>query len=383
MTMALRGAALLSFIFFTACAPHASTQAERSTSAVPVSVASVRQIAFSTPLALSGSVAARRQAGVGAVAAGRIVAMYVRTGDAVVAGQPIARIDDAAYRAAYAQAVGSAGAAAANVNQVQAQVQAASARLRLAEATARRMTILYREGAISAQQNDQAQAELASSRAAVVQARAGVDAAIGSRSEADAAISAASVPLEEVVVRAPFDGVVLSRAVDPGAVVGAGSSIATIQDNSHLELDVALPEDAANAVHTGMRVSVKIDALENRVLFGRVRAVISSDNPALRSELVKIDLPATRGLFAGMFARVRFPGRAHAAPAVPMTALVNRAGQDGIFTVNNDRAQFIPIQTGATKDGWIEVGMLPATAHEVVVKGVQNVTDGATVAIDP
>ena len=384
MTVALRGAALLGCIILAACSGNGGTHsADRSSSAIPVSIVSVRQLAFSTPLELSGSVAAQRQAVVGAVAAGRVVAIDVRSGDSVVAGQPIARIDDAAYRAAYGQALGSAGAAAASVHEAKARADAARAQLRLADVTAKRMSTLYREGAISAQQNDEAQAALASSRSGMLQAQAAIGSALGSRREADAAVSAASVPLGESIVRAPFDGVVLSRAVDPGAVVGAGSTIATIQDNSHLELDVAVPEDVASTVHNGFRVSVKVDALGNGILTGRVRAVTSSDNPALRSEIVKIDLPPAPGLFAGMFARVRFAGRVHTATAVPMTALVNRAGQDGVFAVHSGRAQFIPIQTGATKAGWVEVAKLPATARDVVVKGVQNVTDGATVAIDP
>jgi membrane fusion protein (multidrug efflux system) len=384
MTVALRGAVLLSCIVFAACSGHVTARmTDRSASAVPVSTVSARQIAFSTPLELSGSIAAQRLAVVGAVAAGRVVAMNVRSGDSVVAGQTIARIDDAAYRAAYAQAIGSAGTAVANINEAKAQADAARTRLRLAEVTAKRMSTLYREGAISAQQNDEAQASLASSRAGVLQARAAIGAALGSRREADAAVSAAAVPLGESVVRAPFDGVVLSRVVEPGAVVGAGSPIATIQDNSRLELDVAVPEEAASTVHNGQTVPVNVDALGNRVLSGRVRAVISSEDPALRSELVKIDLPRAPGLFAGMFARVRFAGRSHSATAVPMSALVNRAGQDGIFAVRSGRAQFVPVQTGATRGGWVEVGNLPATARDVIVKGMQKLTDGATVAIDP
>lgn len=376
--VALVGAGLL----LISCAPqranpsHDGTQPPQS-----VQTATVRTMAFSTPLELSGSVVASRQAAVGAVAAGRVVEVFVRTGDAVVAGQPIARIDDASYRAAYAQARGSQGAAEANVAAARAQANAAASRLHLAEVTARRMAMLYREGAISQQQNDEAQADLASSRAALAQAQAQIGAALGSRNEAGAALSAAGVPLGEAVIRAPFDGVVLARQVDPGAVVGAGNPIATVQDNTHLELDVSVPEDAAVAIHPGSTVTVRVDALGGKSLGGHIRSITAARDAALRAADVKVDLPSTHGLLAGMFARVRIAGPSHVARAVPTAALVNRAGQDGVFAIEDTVALFVPVRTGATQGGWIEVGGLPAHVQRVAVTGVAGLTDGAAVAV--
>lgn len=376
---ALIAAALLLTV---SCGPrHASSPHDGSQSPQSVRTAPVRTIAFSTPLELSGNVAAAREAAVGAVAAGRVVAMFVRTGDAVVAGQPIARIDDASYRAAYVRAQGSQGAADANVAGARAQASAARARLNLSEVTARRMATLYREGAISEQQNDEAQADLASARAALAQAQAQIDAALGSRSEAGAALNAAAVPLDEVIIRAPFDGVVLARQVDPGAVVGAGSPIATVQDNAHLELDVSVPEDAVAAIHPGTPLVVNVDALGKQPLHGRIRSVTAGRDPALRAADVKIDLPAARGLLAGMFARVRIAGPSHLSPAVPVSALVNRNGQDGVFAIEDTVALFVPVQTGATQLGWIEVGNLPIRVGRVAIAGVAGLTDGATIAV--
>ena len=378
---ALFGAALLLTV---SCAPrHASSPHDGTQPPQSVRTAAVRTMAFSTPLELSGNIAAAREAAVGAVAAGRVVAIFVRTGDAVVAGQPIARIDDASYRAAYARARGSQGVADANVAGARAQANAASARLRLAETTARRMATLYREGAISQQQNDEAQAELASSRAALTQAQAQIEAALGSRNEAGAAVSAAAVPLDEVVIRAPFAGVVLARQVDPGAVVGAGSPIATVQDNAHLELDVSVPEDAAAGIRPGASVMVRVDAAGAQRLQGRIRSITAARDAALHAADVKIDLPSTHGLLAGMFARVRIAGPSHSSPAVPVAALVNRNGQDGVFAIEDTVALFVPVQTGVTQRGWIEVANLPLRVGQVAVSGVAGLTDGATVARVP
>ena len=365
----------------TSCGARHSTESQSKQSPQTIRTASVRTIEFATVRELSGTIAASRQAAVGSVAAGRVVAIYVRTGDTVTAGEPIARIDDAEYRAGYAQARGSANAASATVARARAEAESARARLHLAEVTAGRMSVLYRQGAISAQQNDEAQADLASARAALTQARAEIGAAAGSQGAADAAVAAASVPLDEALIRAPFDGVVLSRAVDPGAVVGAGSPIATIEDNHSLELDVAVPEEAVSALHDRMPVRVRLDAIGKRTISGRVRAIVPSNDPLLRSATVKIELAQTNGLLAGMFARVSLQGPKHRAAAVPVAALVERAGQQGVFAVNDSRAVFIPVQTGMTQNGWLELENLRNDIHEVAVDGVAGLDDGKAVAI--
>lgn len=382
MKLPLRAAALGAMLLVaTSCGARQSTHSRAAQTAPTIHTAAVRTIDFATVLDLSGSVAATRQAVVGSVAAGRVVAIFVRTGDSVTAGQPIARIDDAEYRAGYAQARGSANAASAGVARARAQAESARARLQLADVTARRMSALYRQGAISAQQNDEAQADLASARAVLSQARAEIGSAVGSQGAADAAVAAASVPLGEALIRAPFDGVVLSRAVDPGTVVGAGSPIATIEDTNRLELDVAVPEEAVPAVRDGMPVRVRIDALGGKALSAHVRAVIASGDPMLRSATVKIDLVPTNGLLAGMFARVSLSGPTHRAAAVPVAALVERAGQRGVFAVKDSRAVFIPVQTGMTENGWLELQNLPGDVHDVAVDGVAELSDDEAVAI--
>jgi multidrug efflux pump subunit AcrA (membrane-fusion protein) len=371
----LAGAAALS----ASCASRAPQEA----APLAVRTAPVRTVAFAPTLDLSGSVAAARQVAVGAVVAGRVDEIMVRAGDRVAAGEPIARIDDASYRAAYAQTLGSAAAADAGVALARAQAEAARSRLALAQTTARRFAALYDAGAVARQQYDEVQAELKTTQASYAQAQAGIGAAAGTRSEARAAVDASKVPLAETLVYAPFDGVVLTRNVDPGAVVGPGSPIATVSDERNLELDVSLPEDAAGAVRPGANVAIRVDALGGRTIPGSIRAVIPSGDAALRSVLVKIDLAPQPGLYAGMFARARFPGVAHRAPAVPAAAVVTRNGQDGVFSIEGSHAAFVPVQLGATQGGWVEVSDLPARIRTVAISPVERLTDGTAVAATP
>src|SRR5579875_2494955 len=213
MRARLFGAMLLGSLALVACSHH--TTPPSTTDPVPVHVGIAADRALDSYLDLAGSISAIDSVNVGAISAGRIVAMNVRVGDRVTAGQVLAQVDAAGYRARLAQAESRTQAAAAQATAAAAQVQTARAQLQLAEATARRMSVLYREGAISRQEYDQTQADLEAAYAGLRQAASGYAAARAAAAAARAAVGAAragagaaSVPVYDAVVRAPFPGIV-------------------------------------------------------------------------------------------------------------------------------------------------------------------------------
>lgn len=360
------------------CAPHHAQAA--ADPAVPVTLAVARTAAFSTPLELSGTLSAVHTTTLGAAAAGRIVDVNVRVGDRVEAGQPIAQIDTSQYGAQLTGARAGAAAAADNQRAALAQLQQAQSRLALARVTAGRMSNLYAQGAISKQQHDETQSNLQAALAGVAQAQAALSAAAGMTAQAQAGVNAAAVPLQNTSITAPYAGIVTQKFVEPGAVVGPGSPVAAIQDASDLELDVALPEDDAAALTPGARVRVRVDALGGSRIPATVRAVVPSQNPALRSATLKISVEPRRGLLPGMFARVSVAGAPHGGVSVPLSALVTRAGQSGVFAVRADTASFVPVQPGASTDRAVEVqGLQPGT--RVAETNVSRLTDGARVMV--
>lgn len=306
--------------------------------------------------------------------------MNVRVGDRVSAGEVVARIDASEYGAQLAGARAGAGAAADSQRAAQAQLAQAQSRLQLAQVTARRMSVLYAEGAISKQQQDETQSNLAAAQAGVAQADAGLSAAAGMTAQAQAGVAAAAVPLQNTTITAPYSGIVTQKFAEPGAVVGPGSPIAAIQDTSDLELDAALPEDDAASLVPGTPLAVRVDALGGARVPARVRAVVPSQNPALRSATVKIGIAPRAGLLPGMFARVSIPGASHSGISVPLSALVTRAGQSGVFVVRDRTASFVPVQTGVSTDRAVEVQGL-RSGSSVAVTNVSRLTDGAAVAV--
>jgi len=402
-TAALAGGIVL----LTSCAAPASRAADDA--AITVAAAPVRTATFATPVELTGTLTAVRSVTVGAISPGRIVAVDVKVGDRVLAGQVLAQVDASRYSAGLAQASAGASAAAANqraalsslqaaasaVDGARAQLAAAQSRLQLAQTTAARMDALYAAGAISKQQRDETEANLAAARAALSQAQAGL---IGARStyaaslaqakaaadqaaQARAGVEAADVPLREATLTAPFSGIVTQKFVDPGAVVGPGSPVVAVQDVRDLELDVAMPEDDLTALAPGQALAVRVDALGGRSVPARIRAIVPAENPALRSATVKISVADRPGLMPGMFARVTVSGAPQESLAVPVAALVTRAGQSGVFVVRDGKASFVPVETGTVAGGLIEIHGFEGRGAEVAVSSVQRLTDGAAVKV--
>jgi RND family efflux transporter MFP subunit len=350
---------------------------------VPIAVSRVRTLSFSQPIELSGNLSAVQSVTLGAISGGKVNAVNVRSGDRVRTGQVVARVDASGYQAGLSQARAGLAAASDNERAAEAQLAAARSRLELARTTAGRMAQLYAQGAISRQQRDETMANLAAAQAGVAQAQAGRSASANVSAEARSGVVAASVPLDNATLTAPFDGVVTAKFVEPGAVVGPGSPVLTIQNTDDLELDVAVPNDDVAALVPGAPLRVRVDALGNATLTARVRAIVPMENPALRSATVKVSLDEHPGLLPGMFARVNVDGKAHQGAAVPLAALVNRAGQSGVFAVRGTSVAFVPVQTGTIGERFVEVAGLSGRAQDVAVTNLQRLTDGTAVSVAP
>lgn len=356
-----------------------SPKTPQTADAVQISTARATLHRFVERSQYSGTLVASRSVTVGANATGRLSSVPVRVGDRVEAGEVLATIDASAYAAALGQARGAYAAASSAVSVARASLAQAQARERLAEATAARDASLYQTGDVSRQHYDETQAALQTARAAVAQAQASIASASGAASQAAASIDVAAVPLGDTVIRAPFSGIVTERAVDAGAVVNAGAPVVSMEDDRSLEAEVSVPEELAATIVPGTSVRVEVDALQATV-DGRVRAIVPSANATLHTAAVRVALDSHPGLMRGMFVRVPFTLGAGEHVAVPSQALATRAGQTGVFEVQNGRAVFVPVETGQSSIDWVSVTGIPAGAT-VVLRGVDRLDDGTPVAL--
>ena len=342
----------------------------------PVSLRTIAQ-----PVELSGSIVPSRDVRLGAAVPGRLENVRVLVGDRLAAGDVVAVLDQSTYRAQVEAASGEVARAQGDRGAAEAEYAAAAAREHLASLTQRRMARLYAEGAVAHQAYDQATADATAARESVEQARSTIAANGGETSAASGSLAAAAAALDETIVRAPFSGVVTQKFADPGTVVAAGTPIVALQDDRNLELDVTLPQDQAGAARVGTAIPVRIDGPNATIVSGRIVSITPMADPAVRSLLMKLAIPFVPGIMSGMYGRVSLPGERARGRAVPVAALVTRAGQSGIFVATGSIATFVPVRTGNSDGRYVLVEGLRDADRMVVVVPTERLTDGTPIDV--
>lgn len=290
----------------------------------------------------TGTVHARETAIVSAQVMGRIQQVLVREGDNVRAGQTLAVLDDAAQRASADQA--QAAAKAAQSEQAAAQTDA-----RLAASTLDRYRRLEAEKSVSPQEMDEVarRAEAAAARLEAV--RAQTDAAL-------AQVSGARTMLGYTRLVAPFSGVVTARMADPGTLAMPGVPLLQVDQAGALELYATVDESAIGAVHKGMNVRVAIDGVSSTDIAGTVAEIVPAADPANHSFQVKIALPSSSQLRAGMYGTAEFANGARQAILIPRSAVVFRGSLACVYALDGQGiAQLRYLTLGATQANLVEV----------------------------
>ena len=348
--------------------------------------AAVRTGAAGAPNAVlnaSGYVTARRRATVSSKVTGKVMEIFVEEGRAVKRGQILARLDDSQLRAQ--QSVDQAQLAAAT--KVAAENEA---RLKEAELTLGRRQQLVKEKVISKAELDSAEAEVESFRARIALAHQQVEVA---RRQLDAR----QADLNDMVVRAPFDGVAISKDAQPGEMIspvsaGGGftrTGICTIVDMSSLEIEVDVSESYINRVKPGQPVEALLDAYpEWRIPSKVITSVPSADRQKatvkVRIGFDQLDprmLPdmGVKVSFLADAAPVASAELARARVLVPKAAIRTVDGTSVVFVVRGDRVERRAVKPGGNDGDLVEVISGLSAGDRVVTEGVATLTDGARV----
>jgi len=343
-----------------------------------VTVAAPTEIVSTADLPATRSVAGTvRAATVSPLAAkvmGNVVAVHVREGDRVRAGQLLVEIDDREARTQGDRARAGRNAVERAIDGASAAVAAAEASASLAAANLQRFAALRERGSVSVAELDEARARSAVAAAELDRARRAREQFVAQRAEASAAAAQAGLFADYTKVRAPIDGIVSARFVDPGAQAAPGMPLLTVEDDRAARVDTSAPEDLA--VREGDAVTIEA---AGRRIGARVTRVVSALDPAARSALVKIDLPPGAGLRSGTFANVLFTSGARRAISIPAAALQQRGALAGVFVVGRDgiaRLRLVTAGDGAGDRVEILSGL---DAGETIVTQLRGIRDGARV----
>jgi RND family efflux transporter MFP subunit len=168
-------------------------------------------------------------------------------------------------------------------------------------------------------------------------------------------------------VRAPFDGIVTERRVDPGALASPGMPLLTVDASGQYRLEASVDERDLKYVRSGQKVQVAMDAFDGPPLTGKVAQIVPAADPASRSFVVKVDLPANRSLRSGMFGRAAFPRGTRNAVFVPNSAISDRGQLQSVYVVGDNKIAALRYVTlGAPQQDTREV-LSGLTAGETIV----------------
>jgi RND family efflux transporter MFP subunit len=254
---------------------------------------------------------------------GNIVEMRVKEGDRVRHGEVLAMLEDAQPQAAVLRAQAAENAA-------QQEIVAADSDYGLAEATFKRYQDLYNKKSVSPQEFDEVKAreQAASARRALAQA---------GLAQAQAALTQAKTTLSYTRVLAPFDGVVTEKRADPGTLASPGMPLLVVEDQRRFRLEASVDEGDIHLVKLGQAVTVTLDSLPGAQFSGRVAQIVPAADPASRSFIVKVELPADSRLRSGLFGRAHIARGERQAILVPRSAVVERGQLEGVYVVGEDQ----------------------------------------------
>lgn len=287
---------LLFVALLTGCKQETSGALKSATTARPtVSLITTTNGTVQMKLTLPATVVAFDHAMLTAQAAGYLDHIGVDIGSHVRKGEVLLRIRTPELNAQRASALASLQAARATQSGTEAQAATQ------ANQTRRLAQVAQTDSEFVAEQdldNAQARTEM------MTQSATGATAQVA---EAQAALQRVATLQEFGIVRAPFDGVITTRSVDPGALVHSngnegGTPLVTIDSIGSVRVILHVPDNQSAFVHVGQAVTVHLDALPNEALSGKVTRFSGALDPMSRTMEAEVDLPNRAGkLRTGMF----------------------------------------------------------------------------------
>lgn len=295
---------------------------------VAVSRGAIRKTVSTT-----GPVRALVTVSVGSQLSGQVAEVLVDFNSPVKHGDLLARIDDKTYAARVAQARADLAVAEAALANQNAALTKAEAVEKLATRSVERQQTLATKGFSAQSSLDTATRDRDVARADIIVARAQITSAKAQIDQRRAALSQAETDLERTEIRAPIDGTVISRTVDPGQTVAASLQSPELfkiaQDLSRIRIEAQVNEADVGAVAEGNEATFTVDAYPDQQFQGRVSQV------RLAATEINNVVTYTVIIEAANEARKLFPG---------MTANVTivSASRDGVLRLSNDALRYKP-----------------------------------------
>lgn len=306
-----------------------------------VRVVEIRPTEVPESVSFNGTIAARDEAALSAEGeGGRVAALHAEVGDRVKAGTVLARLDTSLT--------------APQVASLEASLEESRANAAVAEADFRRAQAVAASGALSVQEIERrgAAATAAASKVKVVTAQ----------------LAEARARLRRTEVRAPFDGIVLTRGAEVGQLAGPGGApLFRLGRAGAVEMRGNVAERDLPRLAVGQRARVRVTGVAEPFV-GRVRLIGAVIDPQTRLGSVRIDLSPHPDLRPGAFARGEVDAGTQRAPVLPQTAVLSDAAGDFVFMVGpGDKVERRKVTVGAAREEGIVIAAGLTGGERVVV----------------
>lgn len=339
--------ALAASVALTGCGKaEAGADAQAVARVINVDVMEIATSAFVDQVSLTGTAQANQDVQVSAEESGVIREILKEKGSRVAAGEALAKIDDAILLAQLAQARAQADFA----------TQAWERRKRLWEDSKIGSEIAYLEAKVGAEQ-------------------------------AAASLRLLEERVARTTVRAPFDGVMESRTIEVGTMVGPGQPVARVVDLDPIKIVAGVPERFAADVRVGADAVVTFDVLPGERFDAKVRYVGSTVDPANRTFPIEVIMANPRGVVKpAMVSNVSVTRRSLAAAVVvPQDALVRVEDGYVVFVVaeqgGNTVAEVRPVVLGPNQRDLVVVEQGVQPGDRLIVVGQKQVAHGDRVNV--
>lgn len=334
-----------------------------------VSVTKISPSESSAVLTASGYVVAQRKASVASKATGRLVYLGVVEGDVVKKGQIIARLEDDDVKAVLAQA--------------KANLELNKSTLQDTKNNYERQEKLYKMGGTTKMELDAAEAAYKKNLAAIDVAKAQVQ--------------TEEVALENTLIRAPFDGTVLTKDADVGEIVsplGASSTsraaVVTIADMSSLQVEADVSESNIQRIKQDQYCEITLDAYQDVRYSGYVAKIVPTADRSKATVMVKIAFRKyDKKVLPEMSAKVLFLDTTNVKSnidekpflAVPYSAIVKENGKSFVFKVSDNKAVEVEVKTGREAGNYTEILSGIEEGDKVIEKPTDEIKDGTEIKV--
>ncbi|GED72259.1 RND transporter [Brevibacillus reuszeri] len=397
--------ALLAITLVAGCSsPQAATPPTENVETVtPVQVETVKTGSVSSEAGISAKLAPSEEVQVAPKMGGKITALPVKLGQYVEKGQLLFKLDETELQNSVRQAEAGLRVAQANLNQtgsssdqglVQAKNSLKQAETSLADAKVnqQRMQQLFNQGAISAQQMEQANSQLTTAQTSyenaqqslqAAQQKTGVQVSEASVNQSAVSLANAREQLANATVTAPISGFVSSVNGAVGQMSGQ-SPVVVIVNTNPLLVKANLSEADITKVKVGTVVKVNVQSTD-KMIEAKVTAVSPVMDSQLKAYPIEISIPnPSNELKSDMVVNVTFPSATSEASntiVISRKAVFDRDGKRFVFKLEGETAKLTEVTTGKSSSDLIEVTNGLAAGDQVVVKGQTLLQDGSKTSI--